>query len=102
MELDAASQDVHHQRVHDVETEARVKEAIDSLRNGRTTFIIAHRLTTVRDADLVIFMDRGRIVEMGGFEELSSRNGRFASLLRVGGLLAEDGAGRHSRIPEAA
>jgi ATP-binding cassette subfamily B protein len=86
----------------DVETEARVKEAIDSLRNGRTTFIIAHRLTTVRDADLVIFMDRGRIVEMGGFEELSTRNGRFAALLRAGGLLAEDGARRESRIPEAA
>ena len=54
----------------DVETEARVKEAIDRLRQGRTTFIIAHRLTTVRDADLVIFMDNGRIVEMGGFAEL--------------------------------
>ena len=43
----------------DVETEARVKEAIDRLREDRTTFIIAHRLTTVRDADLVIFMDQG-------------------------------------------
>src|SRR5690606_29764771 len=47
----------------DVETEARVKDAIDRLREGRTTFIIAHRLTTVRDADLVIFLDKGRIVE---------------------------------------
>ena len=44
----------------DVETEARVKEAIDRLREGRTTFIIAHRLTTVRDADRVIFMDNGQ------------------------------------------
>ena len=56
----------------DVETEARVKEAIDRLRQGRTTFIIAHRLTTVRDADLVVFLDNGRIVEMGGFAELSA------------------------------
>ena len=68
----------------DVETESRVKEAIDTLREGRTTFIIAHRLTTVRDADLVVFMDNGRVVEMGGFAELSARNGRFAALLRAG------------------
>lgn len=72
----------------DVETENKVKEAIDRLRHNRTTFVIAHRLSTVCDADLVIFMDKGRIVEMGGFRELASRdNGRFASLLRAGGLL---------------
>ena len=74
----------------DVETEARVKDAIDLLRRDRTTFIIAHRLTTVRDADLVIFMDRGRIIEMGGFNELAHHNGRFASLLRAGGLLNDE------------
>ncbi len=82
----------------DVETEARVKEAIDRLRSGRTTFIIAHRLTTVRDADLVIFLDNGGIVEMGGFAELSARNGRFAALLRAGGLLTDDEVRRLSRI----
>jgi glucan exporter ATP-binding protein len=82
----------------DVETEARVKEAIDRLRAGRTTFIIAHRLTTVRDADLVVFLDNGRIVEMGGFAELSARNGRFAGLLRAGGLLTDDEVRRLSRI----
>jgi glucan exporter ATP-binding protein len=82
----------------DVETEARVKEAIDRLRAGRTTFIIAHRLTTVRDADLVVFLDNGRIVEMGGFAELSARNGRFASLLRAGGLLTDEEVRRVSRI----
>ena len=43
----------------DVETENRVKAAIDNLRKDRTTFIIAHRLSTVREADLVIFMDHG-------------------------------------------
>ncbi|MDQ2634960.1 MAG: glucan ABC transporter ATP-binding protein/ permease [Pseudomonadota bacterium] len=82
----------------DVETEARVKEAIDRLRQDRTTFIIAHRLTTVRDADLVIFLDNGRIVEMGGFAELSAHNGRFASLLRAGGLLTDEEVRRVSRI----
>jgi ATP-binding cassette subfamily B protein len=81
----------------DVETEDRVKEAIDELRRGRTTFIIAHRLTTVRDADLVVFMDKGRVVEMGGFTELSMRNGRFASLLRAGGLLNDEEVRRLSR-----
>ncbi len=81
----------------DVETEDRVKEAIDELRRNRTTFIIAHRLTTVRDADLVVFMDKGRVVEMGGFAELSLRNGRFASLLRAGGLLNDEEVRRLSR-----
>ncbi|TNM60940.1 glucan ABC transporter ATP-binding protein/ permease [Aliirhizobium smilacinae] len=71
----------------DVETEARVKVAIDKLRQDRTTFIIAHRLSTVRDADTVIFLDNGRIAEMGSYDELSRLGGRFASLLRTSGLL---------------
>lgn len=71
----------------DVETEMKVKDAIDRLRANRTTFVIAHRLSTVCDADLVIFMDKGHIVEMGGFRELAEREGgRFSSLLRAGGL----------------
>lgn len=74
----------------DVETEARVKAAIDRLRKDRTTFIIAHRLSTVREADQVLFLDHGRIVEKGGYEELSQMGGRFASLLQTSGLLADD------------
>ena len=74
----------------DVETEARVKAAVDALRKNRTTFIIAHRLSTVRDADLVLFLDQGRIIEKGTFDELSQRGGRFTSLLRTSGLLTED------------
>ena len=74
----------------DVETEARVKAAIDSLRKNRTTFIIAHRLSTVREADKVIFLDHGRIAEMGTFNELSQSNGRFAALLRASGILTDD------------
>ena len=82
----------------DVETEAKVKAAIDRLRAGRTTFVIAHRLSTVCDADLVIFMDKGRIVEIGGYHELAARDqGRFAALLRAGGLL--DGADRLHTVP---
>lgn len=87
----------------DVETEDRVKEAIDELRRNRTTFIIAHRLTTVRDADIVVFMDKGKVVEFGGFTELSLRNGRFAALLRAGGLLNDEEVRRLSRpVNEAA
>lgn len=74
----------------DVETEERVKHAVDGLRKERTTFIIAHRLSTVRDADLVVFMDQGRIVEKGSYEELSRRGGRFTSLLKTSGLINDD------------
>ncbi len=82
----------------DVETEARVKTAIDRLRAGRTTFVIAHRLSTVCDADLVIFMDKGEVVEIGGYRELAQRDqGRFAALLRAGGLLG--GADRLHSVP---
>ncbi len=73
----------------DVETEERVRAAVDDLRSNRTTFIIAHRLSTVRDADLVLFMDDGRIVEQGSFDELAARDGRFAALLRAGSLIAD-------------
>ncbi|MGB3501654.1 MAG: glucan ABC transporter ATP-binding protein/ permease [Mesorhizobium sp.] len=73
----------------DVETEERVKAAVDQLRQGRTTFIIAHRLSTIRDADLVLFMDEGRIIEQGSFDELASRDGRFAALLRAGSLVPD-------------
>lgn len=69
----------------DVETEAKVKEAVDSLRSGRTTFVIAHRLSTIREADLVIFLDHGRIAEMGSYKELAAAGGRFAALLAASG-----------------
>ncbi|AYD02937.1 beta (1--_2) glucan export ATP-binding protein [Neorhizobium sp. NCHU2750] len=88
----------------DVETEARVKVAIDKLRHNRTTFIIAHRLSTVRDANKVIFLDGGRIAEMGSYDELSHLGGRFASLLKTSGLLDdsdEDDAAKKGKKPEA-
>ena len=67
----------------DVETEARVMAGLDNLMGGRTTFVIAHRLSTVRRADLVLVLDQGRIVESGGFGELLERNGHFARLYRT-------------------
>jgi ABC-type multidrug transport system fused ATPase/permease subunit len=50
---------------------------------GRTTFVIAHRLSTVRRADVVLVLDDGRIVEQGGFAELVARGGHFARLHRT-------------------
>jgi ATP-binding cassette subfamily B protein/subfamily B ATP-binding cassette protein MsbA len=64
----------------DAETEAFIMEGLSRLMEGRTTFIIAHRLSTVRQADLIIVLRSGEIVEQGTFEELVNRNGPFASL----------------------
>jgi glucan exporter ATP-binding protein len=85
----------------DVETENRVKAAIDNLRQNRTTFIIAHRLSTVREADKVLFLDNGRVVEEGSFDELSQSNGRFAALLRASGILTDEEV-RKAHTTEAA
>jgi len=64
----------------DVETEAMVMEGIGRLARGRTTFIIAHRLSTVRSADLILVLRDGRIVESGSFAELMRRGGVFKEL----------------------
>jgi len=64
----------------DVETEALVMEGISRLTEGRTTFIIAHRLSTVRGADLILVLRDGVIVEQGDFAQLMRRGGVFAEL----------------------
>ena len=70
----------------DVETEARIKRALDRLRAGRTTFIIAHRLSTVANADRIVVLDGGYIVESGTFRELVANGGLFARLVQEGGF----------------
>ena len=65
----------------DAATEARVSRAMATLMKGRTTFIIAHRLSTVRDADEILVFENGHIVERGSFEQLLRLNGRFADLV---------------------
>ncbi len=67
----------------DSATEARVGRALKTLMRGRTTFIIAHRLSTVRDADEILVFDSGRIVERGTFSSLLARNGLFAKLVET-------------------
>jgi glucan exporter ATP-binding protein len=67
----------------DAATEARVSKALKTLMAGRTTFIIAHRLSTVRDADEILVFDGGKIVEQGTFNSLLARQGRFAELVET-------------------
>lgn len=71
----------------DTVTEAKVKTALDAARIGRTTLVIAHRLSTVMGADLVLVMDKGRIVERGSFPELLARGGRLTEMARESGLI---------------
>jgi ATP-binding cassette subfamily B protein len=65
----------------DAATEARVQLALRALMAGRTTFVIAHRLSTVREADLILVFAEGRIVERGSYDELVARGGAFAQLV---------------------
>jgi subfamily B ATP-binding cassette protein MsbA len=64
----------------DNETERRVQQELTALMKGRTTLVIAHRLSTVENADRIIVLDRGRIVEIGNHQELLARAGLYATL----------------------
>jgi ATP-binding cassette subfamily B protein len=80
----------------DAVSEAQVRTALDVLMRERTTIVIAHRLSTVRNADLLVVLDRGHVVEIGSHAELVLRNGLYARLIRrqLGGareMVAADG-----------
>jgi ATP-binding cassette subfamily B protein len=65
----------------DTQTERAVQEALERLSAGRTTIAIAHRLSTVRDADQIVVLDRGRVVELGTHDDLLVSGGRYAALV---------------------
>jgi subfamily B ATP-binding cassette protein MsbA len=70
----------------DTESESAVQSALTKLRQGRTTIVVAHRLSTVRDADQIVVMSHGEAVEVGTHEALLASNGPFARLVRAQGL----------------
>jgi ATP-binding cassette, subfamily B, bacterial len=72
----------------DVETERLVQDALDDLSQGRTSIVIAHRLSTVRDADLILVLDHGRIVERGTHADLVALGGRYAALVERDAVIA--------------
>jgi ABC-type multidrug transport system fused ATPase/permease subunit len=80
----------------DAESEALVVEALDRLMRGKTSLVIAHRLGTIRQADRIVLLKGGRIVEQGTHDELISRGGEYASLyaLQFGGEARGAGGGR--------
>ncbi|MGB9368871.1 MAG: glucan ABC transporter ATP-binding protein/ permease [Xanthobacteraceae bacterium] len=67
----------------DATTERKVQAALDEVMKGRTTFVIAHRLATIRNATRILVFDHGRIIESGSFDELVARSGRFAELAQA-------------------
>jgi len=67
-----------------VQTERAVEEALEQLAAGRTTIVIAHRLSTVRDADQIVVLDGGRIVEEGTHDHLMTVDGVYAAQVRAG------------------
>jgi ATP-binding cassette, subfamily B, beta-glucan exporter len=67
----------------DANTERQLQGALENAMRGRTTFVIAHRLATIRNADQILVFDQGRIVEAGAFDDLIARQGLFSSLARA-------------------
>ena len=64
----------------DTRTEIKIQEAFQKMMEGRMSFIVAHRLSTIKEADIILVMKDGNIVEQGNHEELLARNGFYAEL----------------------
>jgi ATP-binding cassette, subfamily B, beta-glucan exporter len=73
----------------DAATERKLQLALEEVMKGRTTFVIAHRLATIRNADRILVFDHGRIIESGSFDELVAKGGRFAELAKAQFMTSE-------------
>src|SRR5690606_14823087 len=73
----------------DAQSERLVQRALEHLMAGRTTLVIAHRLATIRDADAILVLDGGRIIDRGTHAEPVAKGGRYAELARLQFRLAE-------------
>ena len=73
----------------DAATERKLQRALEEVMKGRTTFVIAHRLATIRNADKILVLDHGHIVEAGSFDDLVAKGGRFAELARAQFMVGE-------------
>lgn len=76
----------------DAATEKQLQAALEAATQGRTTFVIAHRLATIRSANRILVFEQGRIVEAGSFDELVAQGGRFAALARAQFMAGEQAA----------
>jgi ATP-binding cassette subfamily B protein len=83
----------------DTETERQIQEALDRLLLGRTSFVIAHRLSTVRDADQILVLERGEIVERGSHEQLLESAGVYAKLCQSGLFIENEEAAPEQSVP---
>lgn len=83
----------------DTETERQIQEALEHLMADRTSFVIAHRLSTVRNADRIYVLELGRIIEQGTHEELIGHDGLYAKLCRTS-LIAAEGVGGGAKVDE--
>ena len=66
----------------DTRTEMKIQEAVQTMMEGRTTFVVAHRLSTIREADVILYMQDGKVLEQGNHQELLEKNGYYAKLYR--------------------
>ncbi|RYE77805.1 MAG: ABC transporter, partial [Hyphomicrobiales bacterium] len=67
----------------DTQTEREIQQALADLAQGRTTLVIAHRLATIRDADRILVLEKGRLIDQGTHDELVRKGGRYAELAKL-------------------